>query len=247
MRVNLRSKWGLLFACTAWSWAALAEPIFYEKHYPATATATAPAPAIIALHSSGGYASIVAKIAQFTASGYAVYTPDFFKKYGLTSRNRFETWTVYRTDIERELTEIVQLMKEDPRIDPKNIFAVGYSNGGYWAAYLAAKGIVNAGVSHYGVWDFPGNADGYPSRYFSESSNPVLALIGTADTTQKFVRVSPQVGKTRGLSPTFKTHLYDAGHAWDCAPCRGDYVFNAAATSDAATRTLDFFKVNSKN
>ncbi len=245
MRVTFLFKWVLLLACAAWSWAAWSEPIFYEKHYPSNATA--PVPAIVALHSSGGYASITGRVEQFSASGYAVYTPDFFKKHGITSRNRFQTWTVYRTDIEKELTEIVQLMKQDPRIDPQNIFAVGYSNGGYWAAYLAAKGIVNAGVSHYGVWDFPGNADGHPARYFSESSNPVLALIGTADTTQKFVRVSPQVDKTKGLSPVFQTHIYDAGHAWDCSPCQVDYVFNAAVTSDALTRTLDFFKANAKH
>ena len=168
MRVTFHFKWVLLFACAAWSWNAWAEPIFYEKHYPATVT-------------SGGYASIAGKSVQFTASSYAVYTPDFFKRHGLTSRNRFQTWTVYRTDIDKELTEIGQLMKQDPRIDPRNIFAVGYSNGGYWAAYLAAKGIVTASASHYGVWDFPGNVDGYLARYFSESSNPVLALIGTPE------------------------------------------------------------------
>ena len=162
---------------------ASAEPIFYEAHYPSP-NAT-PAPAVLALHSSGGYASVKSKVASFVAAGYVVYTPDFFKKHGITTATRFETWTLYRTSIEQELSEIVQVMQRDPRIDSKNIFAVGYSNGGYWAAYLAAKGIVNAGASHYGVWDFPGNAGGYPANYFSSISNPVLALVGAYNQTQK--------------------------------------------------------------
>ena len=223
---------------------ASAEPIFYEAHYPKQNTPQAPA--VLALHSSGGYASIRSKVDPFVAAGYVVYTPDFFKKHGITTATRFETWTVYRTAIEQELGEIVQVMQHDPRIDSKNIFAVGYSNGGYWAAYLAAKGIVNAGASHYGVWDFPGNAGGYPANYFSSVSHPVLALVGSADQTQKFNFVSPQNEKAQKLSPMLQMHTYSAGHGWDCVICKGEYVRDETTTTDALNRTLDFFKANTQ-
>ncbi len=132
---------------------AAAEPIFYETYYPSQSTSRVPA--VIALHSSGGYSSIKGKVGAYVNSGYAVYTPDFFKRHGITTATRFDTWGIHRTAIEQELGEIVQLMKNDSKVDPENIFAVGFSNGGYWAAYLTAKGLVNAGVAHYGVWNFP--------------------------------------------------------------------------------------------
>ncbi len=229
-----------LVVCAVWCGLAYAEPIFYETHYPNTTTGSVPA--VIALHSSGGYRTIARKVEAYTAAGYAVYTPDFFKRHGITNQTRFDTWRIYRTDIERELIEVVQRMRADPRIDVKNIFAVGYSNGGYWASYLAAKGFVNAGVSHYGVWNFPGNADSYPANYFSAASHPVLTLIGRTDNTQKFNHVLPQVESARKSSPSLQMHIYDAGHSWDCIPCGGEYVFNADVTADALARTLAFFK-----
>ena len=41
-----------------------------------------------------------------------------------------ETFSTYRENIEEELSEIINLMKNDPKINNKNIFAVGFSNGG---------------------------------------------------------------------------------------------------------------------
>ena len=58
----------------------------------------------------------------------------FFKRHGITKSNRFGTWTTYRTQIEQELVEIIGLMKVDPKVDPTNLYAVGFSNGGYWQA-----------------------------------------------------------------------------------------------------------------
>ncbi len=35
--------------------------------------------------------------------GYAVYSPDFFKKHRIKNANRMDTFDKYREDIEREL------------------------------------------------------------------------------------------------------------------------------------------------
>lgn len=220
---------------------AFAEPIFHEKQYPPEATG--PVPAVVLLHTSGGYTSIKDKIAPFLQAGYAVYTPDFFVRHGLSSSNRFETWTRHRTTIESELTEIIQLMKSDPKIDARNVFAAGYSNGGYWAAYLAATGKVSAGVTSYGVWTFPGNAGGFPAAYFSAASHPVLALVGRDDKVQTFENVSVQTQKAARWSPALSTHVYAAGHGWDCPTCK-DYKYDAAITADSIDKAIKFFTLH---
>ena len=96
-------------------------------------------PVVIALHSSGGYFTVHKAVKPFLNAGFAVYTPDFFSKHNITKKNRFQTWTKYRKPIEKELIEIVNLIKKDTNIDNKNIFAVGYSNGGYWASFWQLK------------------------------------------------------------------------------------------------------------
>ncbi len=235
-------KLALLAGCLSMCSLASAESIFYEARYPASTGA--PVPAVIALHSSGGYASVAGKVGGFVDAGYAVFTPDFFKKHGITTATRFDTWGIYRTDIEQELSELVQLMKKDPKVDPQNIFAVGYSNGGYWVAFLAAKGVVNAGVAHYGVWSFPNNVNGYPASYFSPTSHPMLALVGLNDQTQKSKFVLPQVERAQKLSPAVQLHTYQATHGWDCKVCNAEYVRNEEVTADALNRTLEFFRAN---
>lgn len=60
-------------------------------------------------------------------------------------------------------------MKGDIRINEKNIFAVGFSNGGFWVSYLTGSSKVSAGASHYGVWKKNMGRDiinPYPMRYF---------------------------------------------------------------------------------
>ena len=67
-----------------------AEPIFHEKYYP---SGEGPFPVVIALHTSNGYKTVRKAIKGFTNAGYAVYTPNFFKKHGISHKNRFKTWT----------------------------------------------------------------------------------------------------------------------------------------------------------
>jgi dienelactone hydrolase len=152
-----------------------AEPIFHEKYYP---SGKGPFPLVIALHTSSGYKSVRKSIKGFKKAGYAVYTPDFFKRHGISSKNRFETWTKYRLAIEKELIEIIEVAKSDTKIDPKNVFSVGYSNGGYWASFLAAKNYVNAGASQYGVWSWPRTHNGYPAKYFHKTAILYLPCMG---------------------------------------------------------------------
>lgn len=225
--------------------ASHAEPIYYETKYP---RGSGPHPAVIVLHTSSGFKTVRRQITRYTNAGYAVYAPDFFRRHGISMRNRFETWTTYKTKIEAELIEIVELMKKDSLVDPKNIFAVGFSNGGYWASFLAARKHVNAAASHYGVWRWPPRAgwNGFPADYFDRESNAVLAIHGEDDSIQTTKFVYDQLANVEVKSPKFKKYIFrNAGHSWDCKPCVKD-GYNKEVTKQALKMTLDLFESNKR-
>ena len=223
-----------------------AEPIYHEKHYP---SGSGPFPLVIALHTSGGFKTVKHLIQRYVDDGMAVYAPDFFRRHGLTPKTRMKTFSTYREKIEKELSEIVELAKKDPKIDSKNTFAVGFSNGGFWVCYLTGTSQVNAGVSHYGVWkaNFGRSfTNPYPMDYFSNTSSPTLALHGDKDHTQKMVFVSKAWDKAKGKGANLETHVYpSADHAWD----RKDstrWPYNEEVDKDAHKRTIEFFKRHMK-
>ena len=246
--------------------------IYHQKAYP---KGSGPFPAVIALHSSGGAGGSRTIIENYRKqtwlkAGYVWYGPNFFERHGITRATRMDTFNGYRSDIEKELTAIVALMKTDPRIDSKNIFAVGFSNGGFWASFLAAKGIVTAGASHYGVWK-AGRDNPYPAAYFSSTSSPLLALHGEDDSTQTLEYYLDGYSKIND-TPGFEDHVYKgAGHCWDCFPFLSKWYVerypnraprilkrlkqkcaenfdgpNRAVTNDSLKRTLSFFKKHTK-
>ena len=251
-------------------------PIFHLKAYP---TGSGTFPAVISLHSSGGFRGCRTLVENFRKepwlkAGYAWYAPNFFVRHGITQRTRMDTFSDYREHIENELTSIISLMKADPKIDSKNIFAVGFSNGGFWASYLAGKGIITAGSSHYGVWKANFGRDminPYPMEYFSSTSSPLLALHGEGDTTQKieFYSVAREMIED---TPNFEDHVYeDGGHVWDCFPYFPKFLIDRnpkrmtrllekligvcddkfdgpdrEITDDAFKRTVAFFKKHAK-
>ena len=228
---------------------SIAEPIKHEVAYPDGA---GPFPTVITLHTSGGYRLSIKFTENFrskvwTDAGYAVYAPDFFDRHGLTPRTRMFTFSNYREKIEKELSEIVELAKNDPKVDGKNIFAVGFSNGGFWASFLAGTARINAGASHYGVWKGnmgPEITNLYPMKYFSKTSSPVLALHGEADGTQKMRYVKQAWYEVKHSGAKLITHVYPgAGHAWDSKGKLFD-AWDPEVKEDAFKRTLNFFKEN---
>ena len=221
---------------------ARSEPIHHEKHYP---TGSGPFPTVVALHTSGGFHTVQHLIQRYIDDGFAVYAPDFFTRHGLTPKKRMKTFSKYRENIEQELSEIVALAKNDPKVDSQNIFAVGFSNGGFWVCYLTGKGLVNAGVSQYGVWKANMGrsiTNPYPMDYFSSSSSPILALHGADDGTQRMKFVSESWDRARDNGAKLETYVYSgADHAWD----RKDssrWPYNEEVDKDSHLRTIAFFK-----
>ena len=231
-----------LIYLVAVSSSASTEPIVFKKYYP---VGNGPFPVVINLHTSGGPFSkgMTRRSEMLVANGFAVYEPDFFSRHNITHKTRGDTWTKYRKNIETELSEIVELAKKDPKVDSKNLFAVGWSNGGYWATYLAATKQVNAGASVYGVWQQGDKLNGYPTKYVNENSNPILALHGKKETVQRFDRVMPFIKKAQSQSSKVELKVYDnVGHSWDRAGAKDGY--NKEVTEDANKRIVAFFKKN---
>ena len=227
--------------------AAFSDPIYHEKKYP---SGNGPFPAVILLHSSGGFKSnqMLNYLGDdYIENGFAIYAPDFFKRHGITTETRKKTWTTFREPIEKELSEIVELVKKDTKIDSKNVFAVGFSNGGYWATYLAGTKQVNAASSHYGVWTFKGGLNGYPVKYVKKDCNPLLVLHSTKDQIQKIEYVKSHIEKAKKTCAKVKVHYYtNGGHAWESQKYKGGVGYNKDVWKDAVTRTINFFRENKK-
>lgn len=223
-----------------------ADPIVFKKYYP---VGNGPFPVVINLHTSGGPfgKGMTRRSEMLVANGFAVYEPDFFSRHNITHKTRVDTWTKYRKNIESELSEIVELAKQDSKVDSKNTFAVGWSNGGYWATYLAATKQVNAGASVYGVWQFGNSLNGYPANYVNKDSHPILALHGKKETVQRFDRVVPFIKKAQSANSKVELKVYDnAGHSWDVPRAGMKDGYNQEVTEDANKRIVAFFKKNFK-
>lgn len=244
----VRGFWSLFFVTLhVLPTLSYAEPIYHEIAYP---KGVGPFPAVMVLHTSGGFEPTKRYIENYkskvwTDAGYAVYAPDFFKRHDITPIIKMQSFNSYRKKIEKDLLQILELMQNDSKIDGKNLFAVGFSNGGYWASFLAGRGKVNAGSSHYGVWKANFGREiinPYPMKYFTKNSSPVLALHGEDDGTQKmhFVHQAWDEVKYRGAS--LITHVYPgAGHAWDSNRNRFN-AWNPEIKEDSFKRTDDFFQ-----
>jgi carboxymethylenebutenolidase len=235
--------------CLIFASSAHAEPIYHEKHYP---DGSGPFPAVIALHTSGGFKTVKHLIQRYVDDGFAVYAPDFFKRHDLTPKTRMKTFDRFREDIEKDLSVIVDVMKNDPKVQKKNIFATGFSNGGFWVGYLTGSSKVSAGVAHYGVWKANFGREmtnPYPMKYFSKSSTPILALHGGRDGVQriKFAKKAWRELKSRGAK--LEIHVYpDADHAWDRKYYKKHPYDEVAqnADKDSHKRTIEFFRKHIK-
>ena len=146
-------------------------------------------PLILVIHASGGMMDADHDYAKaLTTKGYISVVPDFFTSYDITTRTKRETWTEYRDEIHEDFTTIITQIKSMSKTPSKNVFAVGFSNGGYWAAALAARGDIDAGVSYYGAYSEGGTVRGRNALEMGSiigntgsGSAPLLIFHGTED------------------------------------------------------------------
>ncbi len=178
-------------------------------------------PLILVIHTSGGlrqgehdYAMALQK------EGFLSVVPDFYTPYGISPYQKNLTWTKFREDIHNDFTAIISQLDSMSKEPIKKVFAVGFSNGGYWAAALAARGDIDAGVSYYGAYSEGGTLRGRGAlekgsilSNTSSKSAPVLMFHGTEDHVVPLKWVAE---KFERLYPDIEAHYYDGvDHAYD--------------------------------
>lgn len=134
-------------------------------------------------------------------------------------------------------------MRTTPKVDGKHLGAVGFSNGGYFALWLAATNQIQAGVSYYGAVTGGGTDPGLDRfrQTFTTHSAPVLILHGTNDLTVPFEKAAALNSFLTSIGAPHEFHLYDgADHRFERT--YGDA--NIAAAGDAWARTLAFLNAN---
>lgn len=199
-----------------------------------------PYPAILVLHTSGGLQSGDVEYAKrLVQEGYVALIPSFMEAYGIRAKTRQLSFTTSAEPLYADFVSILDLLRHNEKVAGKKIGAIGFSNGGYFALWLAATGQVQAGVSYYGALTGAGT-DKSLSRYrqvFSKTSAPVLILHGIDDST---VPVNKAIELDSILNAAQTRHEFyqypGAEHRFE----RDRGADNDAAATDAWGRTQAF-------
>ena len=201
-----------------------------------------PFPAILLLHTSGGLQTADLDYAKrLAAEGYVVMVPSFLDAYGIRAKNRQLTFTSYAEPIYADFLSCLEDLKRNPEVDGKRLGAIGFSNGGYFALWLAAKGDIQAGVSYYGAVTGAATDKGL-NRFreaFTPNSSPALILHGTGDSTVPVAKLIELDGILTSVSAPHAFYTYPgAEHRFE----RDGGAANDAAAESAWQKTTAFFR-----
>ena len=149
---TLRAAVATIVLCAIFIWAGAAraerQKITVGKHREMTAILIAPDgpgpfPAVLVLHTSDGLGDADLAFAErLSKQGYVCLVPEFLDAYGITARSRADTFTTFATDIYDDFSAAVATLQHYPKVAGSKVGAVGFSNGGYFAMWLAATGKV---------------------------------------------------------------------------------------------------------
>jgi carboxymethylenebutenolidase len=201
-----------------------------------------PYPAVLVLHASSGLTDRDTTYAvRLAGLGYVALVPAFMEAYGLTEASRRETFTVDAQAVYDDLVAALDTLAHDTAVSAGKFGAVGFSNGGYFAAWLAATGKVKASVAYYGAYTGAGS-DRSLARFrsaFEAGSAPLLILHGKADGTVPVEFAEKIAAIARGAGSPVEIQLYDGvGHGFDRQLVN---PVAKAATDDSWARSQMFF------
>jgi dienelactone hydrolase len=143
-----------------------------------------PFPGVLELHATGGPRQGDLDFAsQLADQGFVVLVPSFMKAHGITPQARRAAFTTEADGIYADLVSAIDTLRGLDSVHGGRVGVVGFADGGYFAAWLAATGRVQAAVTYYG--DFAGaGTDKDLTRFrqlFTSSSAPMLILHGGDD------------------------------------------------------------------
>lgn len=238
----------IVFTLATFAVPALAETkslnVGVKRHMGATLIAPdapGPYPGVLILHTSGGLDRADLDYAKrLSEQGYVCLVPAFMEAYGITAKTRVQTFTSSADDVYGDLVNAIAVLRASDKVAGAKVGAVGFSNGGYFAVWLAATGKVDAGVSYYGALSGAGS-DRELTRFksvFTGNSSPVLILHGTEDRTVPIGAAKRLVSILDAAKTPNEVRLYDdVDHRFD-RDARTDAM--KAAALDAWSRTLTF-------
>jgi carboxymethylenebutenolidase len=252
--ISIFAATALMAACAAPAGAAdfMSQTVTVGVHKNMEATlfipnGPGPFPTILEMHTSGGISEADrGYCANLAREGYICIAPAFLRAHGINSpETRRKAFTSEARPILEDFREILQELQALPQAKKGATGAIGFSNGGYFAAMIASGGRVKAAVSYYGT--FTGaNTDPAMNRMrerWTASSSPLLILAGEGDTTigvetpRKLAEIIQAVG-----APCEIKMYPGAGHDFVGTGSTGPS--NAAAAADAWQRTLAFLRAN---
>jgi carboxymethylenebutenolidase len=203
-----------------------------------------PFPTVLLMHTSFGLTETdKGYCLKLAREGFICIVPAFLLAHGnLRGNLRQLSFTTAAQEIYDDFVEVIGELNRLPKAKPGAVGAIGFSNGGYFALWLAATRQVKAGISYYGALQGAGT-DNKLTRFentFTAQSSPVMVLSGQDDSTIGIQVVHHFIGILKRKGAPYEAKIYpDAEHDFDRTSLRRG---NEAAGADAWLRTLTFFR-----
>lgn len=213
-----------------------------------------PHPGVLVLHTSGGLQPADIDFAKRLAeNGYVCLVPSFMAAYGITGNTRALTFTRDAGSIYADFLQALDVLRRSDKVRGGKLGAVGFSNGGYFAAWLAATEKVQAAIGYYGAYTGAAT-DRTLGRFreaFNSSSAPLLILHGTDDTVVpvRFAQTLAEIAQAAHAPVEIQlykeaTHVFDRGS--NATGVRSLGTLDPDAAADAWKRTLAFYAAHLK-
>lgn len=221
----------------------------------------AKAPAVVLTPTCGGTkASTRDRMKELLAAGYAVLTVESYKPRNTPS---CRPNVVTPPAVFKDTYDALAALQAVPWIDKDRIFQVGYSMGGFTAAWVSSpsnaantqsKFRFRASVGHYGSCAFQASAQNNLLPFLRrDMDRPVLMLMSDNDIEAPAERCFPMLDELKAAGKPVNWHLYSGGvtHGWDQPESNGysftngwgklvTYKYDRPTTQDATRRTLEF-------
>jgi dienelactone hydrolase len=217
-------------------------------------------PAVVLTPTCGGTKpSTRERMKEFLSAGYAVLTVESYKPRNTPS---CRLNVVTPPAVFKDTYDALAALQSVAWIDKDRIFQVGYSMGGFTAAWAASPSNAantqsqrrfRASVGHYGSCAFQASPQNLVLPFLrSDTDRPVLMLMSENDVETPAQLCFPLLDELKAAGKPVSWHIYPGiTHGWDQPENNGysfingwgklvTYKYDRPTTQDATRRTLEF-------